>query len=92
MGEQFTLGADLVMEVVSDSGRPRNLETKRQEYAQAGILEYWIVDLQLERITVLALEGATYVVHGEFTRGMEATSRLLTGFKVAVDDVLSARG
>ena len=58
MGEQFSLGADLVIEVVSDQGRPRDLEIKRQEYAQAGIPEYWIVDPQLEQITVLALEGS----------------------------------
>ena len=89
MGEQFSLGADLVIEVVSDQGRPRDLEIKRQEYAQAGIPEYWIVDPQLERITVLALEGSSYVVHGEFPKGAKASSKLLEGFNVNVTEVLS---
>ncbi|HUG90229.1 MAG TPA: Uma2 family endonuclease, partial [Planctomycetaceae bacterium] len=39
-------GADLVAEVVSpgDENRERDLVTKPDEYAQAGIQEYWIVD------------------------------------------------
>ena len=89
MGEQFSLGADLVIEVVSDLGRPRDLEVKRQEYAQAAIPEYWIVDPQLEQITVLALEGSSYVVHGEFPKGTKASSKLLEGFNVDVTEVLS---
>ena len=79
------------MEVVSDDDRRRDLETKRQEYAQAGIPEYWIVDPRLKRITVLWLDGAAYSVHGEFAEGTEATSRLLEGFKVNVAAALAAR-
>jgi Uma2 family endonuclease len=90
MGEQFSVGADLVMEVVSDEGRGRDLEIKRDEYARAGIPEYWIVDPQLERITVLWLEGTTYSVHGEFPKGTQATSRLLPGFAVDVTAALTA--
>ncbi len=45
---EFSDGADLVMEVVSDDDRKRDLETKRIEYAQAAIPEYWIVDPQTE--------------------------------------------
>jgi Uma2 family endonuclease len=91
MGEQFSTSADLVMEVVSDDDRRRDLETKRQEYAQAGIPEYWIVDPRLKRITVLWLDGAAYSVHSEFVDGTEATSRLLEGFKVNVTAALAAR-
>jgi Uma2 family endonuclease len=53
--------ADLVMEVVSPGAetRKRDYETKRDEYARAGIREYWIVDPKESRITVLTLkEGA----------------------------------
>ena len=91
MSEQFTDAADLVIEVVSEGGRPRDLEIKREEYARAGIPEYWIVDPQSETITVLALEGSSYVVHGEYARGMEAVSRLLPGFAVAVTEVFSVK-
>ncbi|MEZ4868293.1 MAG: Uma2 family endonuclease [Caldilineaceae bacterium] len=78
---------DLVMEVVSPDNPSRDYKTKRREYAQAGIPEYWIVDPQQEVITVLELHGTQYQLHGEFKAGQAATSVLLAGFTVAVTDV-----
>ena len=85
-------GADLAMEVVSEGeeNRHRDLVIKPEEYARAGIKEYWIVDPQERRVTVLTLEGTNYRVHGEFTAGMQATSVLLPGFMVDVSAVLAA--
>lgn len=90
IGEQFWEGADLAMEVVSTDDRRRDLETKRFEYARAGIPEYWIIDPLLGTITVLRLEGDTYAVHGEFPKGGKATSALLPGFAVDVAEVFAA--
>jgi Uma2 family endonuclease len=85
-------GADLAIEVVSadEEDRERDLVTKREEYARAGINEYWIVDPQEHKITVLTLDSNSYRVHGEFVRGQTATSLLLAGFTVAVDEVFAA--
>jgi Uma2 family endonuclease len=91
LGEQFCEGADLVMEVVSDDESRRDVEIKRAEYARAGIPEYWIVDPQAERITVLFLDGEIYTAHGEFGRGTTATSRLLPGFSLEADPVFSLK-
>ncbi|HUB24867.1 MAG TPA: Uma2 family endonuclease, partial [Tepidisphaeraceae bacterium] len=44
-------GADLVMEVVSQDDPNRDLVVKRQDYAEAGISEYWIVDPRTNSIT-----------------------------------------
>jgi len=85
--KQYWEQPDLVIEVVSPDSRKHDLETKRREYAQAGIPEYWIVDPQEERIIVLALSGTRYTVHGEFTSGTVARSALLPEFEVAVDEV-----
>jgi Uma2 family endonuclease len=41
-------GADLVVEIVNRDDPARDLETKRAEYAEAGIPEYWIVDPRLD--------------------------------------------
>jgi Uma2 family endonuclease len=41
--DSFWQGADLVMEVVSPDDPQRDTLTKRREYAQAGIPEYWPV-------------------------------------------------
>jgi len=89
--DDYWEGADLVMEVVSgnDDDRRRDLKKKREEYALAGIPEYWIVDPELDQITVLTLEGPTYSVHGEFKRGEQATSALLPGFAVDVTSALA---
>ena len=91
IGESFWSGADLVMEVVSsdEKDRRRDLVTKRREYAQAGIAEYWIVDPQEEHILVLRLAGKKYLVHGTFPKGNVATSALLPGFTVDVTEALS---
>ena len=91
IGEEFWEGADLVMEVVSGNAedRRRDLVTKRQEYAKAGIPEYWIVDPQEGRITVLRLSGNRYAVQGAYSKGQAASSVLLRGFVVDVKEVFS---
>jgi Uma2 family endonuclease len=85
-------GADLVIEVVSDDeeDRQRDLVTKRREYAQAGIAEYWIVDPKTETISVLVLRGTEYLLHGEFRSGATATSVLLPSFTVEAKAVFDA--
>ncbi len=84
--------ADLVVEVVSPGkeARKRDLEEKRNEYAQAGISEYWIVDPETETVTVLALEGASYREHGKFTKRQSATSVLLPEFALDVKALFAA--
>lgn len=82
--DRYWLGADLVIEVVSDDGRHRDFEEKRRDYAEAAIPEYWIVDPRDERILVLALRDGAYVEHGSFGRGDVADSALLPGFRVDV--------
>jgi Uma2 family endonuclease len=77
------------MEVLSDStkDRERDLVTKREEYARAGIAEYWIVDPRDHRIIVLVLAEGGYRVDGEYGPGDIAQSRLLPGFAVATSTV-----
>jgi Uma2 family endonuclease len=87
---RYWTGADLVLEVVSPDDPQRDLVRKRREYARAGIPEYWIVNPATEQILVLRLAETTYVEHGVFTRGMQATSALLEDFTVAVAAVLDA--
>jgi Uma2 family endonuclease len=90
--QEPTVGADLAIEVLSpgENNRDRDLVIKLQEYAKARIPEYWIVDPQLQQITVLVLEGETYREHGVFKPGMQATSVLLPGFMVDVTAMLVA--
>lgn len=84
--KQFADGADLVIEIVSEGeeNRERDLVEKRADYATAGVPEYWIVDPEMQTITVLTLEGQQYGTHGQFKPGETATSALLDEFQVDV--------
>ena len=88
-GDRYWHGADLVLEVVSPDDPARDLVTKRREYAEAGIPEYWIVNPPSRTVTVLTLDGERYAEHGIFAAGMVATSALLPGLAVAVDEVFA---
>jgi Uma2 family endonuclease len=91
-GEDYWRGADLTVEIVSGGAddRVRDLVTKRRDYAEAGIPEYWIVDPEAETVTVLQLAGAEYATHGVFGRGATATSARHEGLAVTVDAVFDA--
>lgn len=84
--DRHLLGADLVVEIVSDGekDRHRDFVTKRKEYAEGGIPEYWIIDPKEQKVHVLRLADGRYQVHGEFVPGQTADSVVLPGFTVDV--------
>jgi Uma2 family endonuclease len=88
--DRYWRGADLVLEIVSPDKPERDLVEKREEYAAAGIPEYWIVNPLNRTITVLTLDGDIYREHGVFAPGEQATSVLLAGFAVDVRAAFAA--
>jgi Uma2 family endonuclease len=88
--EAFWLGADVVVEVVSPDDPERDTKLKRADYAETAIPEYWIVNPLDETVTVLVLANATYVEHGVFRRGEQASSQLLDGFSISVSEMFDA--
>ena len=88
---KYPNGADLVIEIVSDSpsDRKRDLETKVGEYELAGIQEYWVVDPQQKILFVNQLVQSKYVVE-TFIRGQSAQSRVLDGFSVDVAELFDS--
>jgi Uma2 family endonuclease len=93
IGREFCKKADLVIEIVSEGNRHHDLVTKRDEYARAGIPEYWIVDPEEETITIFVLRPRrkTYVEHGTFRKGQRAESKLLPGFGVDVTTAVTQK-
>jgi len=79
------------VEVVSEGkdSWKRDYVEKRREYAEAGIAEYWIVDPQERKVTVLTLDGAEYREHGVYVVGDTATSVLLSGFQAKLKDLFA---
>jgi len=47
--------ADLAVEIVSPDSVQRDYLTKRQQYEQAGIEEYWIIDEMMKKVVLLRL-------------------------------------
>lgn len=89
--EQFWLGADLVIEIVSPDAPERDWVQKRNDYALALIPEYWIVDPLQQCIAILCLDGNSYLEYGRFERGQIAQSVLLADFAVDVSAALDAQ-
>ncbi len=86
---QTPSSADLVVEIVSEGSRnrQRDLTDKRSDYALAGVKEYWIVDPESSTVTVLTLNGDSFIIHGEFAAGAVVTSVLFVGLAVSVADI-----
>jgi Uma2 family endonuclease len=87
---RYWSAADLVVEVVSEDDRKRDLVDKRRDYAAAGIAEYWIVDPRTQSIVVLQLKRGKYAVHSEAKRTGQVRSALLKGFTADVAAVFAA--
>jgi Uma2 family endonuclease len=90
VGDKYIEGApDLVVEVLSPSNWLYDRSIKQEAYRLAGVLEYWLVDYRQRIIDVLVLEGAEYVLQGQYRIGDEVISAVLRGFQVAVADVFA---
>jgi Uma2 family endonuclease len=87
VGEQFSGPPDLIVEVTSPSTRRADRRDKFNEYAQASVREYWLVDPDAQTIEVFVLEDGVYVLSGKYRAGEMANSVLLDGFAIAVEAV-----
>ena len=90
-GEQVWQGADFVVEVISSDDPKRDTVDKFQEYARAGIPEYWLLDPRDNSLAIYTLpkDADSYTELTKQTSG-EACSRLLDGFCVDIDDLFRA--
>ena len=89
--DDYWLGADLVIEIVSPDKPKRDTEEKPRDYAEANIPEYWIVNPLDRTISVLMLQDDAYVTQGIYHAGERAASVLLDTFSVDVDEGFAAR-
>lgn len=54
----------LVVEVLSESTRAHDLGSKRLTYAELGVPDYWVVDLEEPSVVFLALDAGAYAEAG----------------------------
>ena len=88
VGGDYINGApDLVVEVLSPSNWLYDRGKKQELYRQAGVREYWIVDVRAKTVDVLVLEDGVYLLINQFGLNEEAHSRVLTDFVVPVAEI-----
>ena len=76
----------LAVEIVSPGNSDDDYRYKRSEYAVREIPEYWIIDPEAEKISILALVSGFYEVT-EFTEEQEIKSLLFPEFKVNCETI-----
>ena len=70
---------DLAIEVVSPESVRRDYEDKRERYTAGGVQEYWILDPDERRATILCREDDRFV---EIRSDGEFESRVLPGLRL----------
>jgi Uma2 family endonuclease len=77
----------LVAEVVSESSVDRDYRAKREEYLAFGLLEYWIVDLKLRKMTLLIRGEGDVWVERLCVEGQPIPSLVLPGLAATTADL-----
>ena len=77
----------LVIEVLSPSNTPRDLEQRLADYHRIGVPECWLADFASLTIEVWRSTGAGYELENTLGMGDTLRSDVLPGFELAVDDV-----
>jgi len=71
--DALTETPDLIVEVVSPDSRPFDTKTKRRDYEQAGVGEYWLIDPERESFTFLVLDDRTFAEKAQTDSAFEST-------------------
>lgn len=76
----------LVVEVLSDSTKKRDLQKKMDLYKETGIKEYWLVDPKKKKIAIYTLEGGDFK-EIKYTGNTAAKSIIFAGLEVSLSKV-----
>jgi Uma2 family endonuclease len=81
----------LVVEIVSpgETNRSRDYIDKRSQYQNRGIPEYWIVDPQIQTVTVLKLEEEVYTEMGVFQGNNRIESLLFPTLNLTPEQIFA---
>ncbi len=82
----------LVAEVISPgkTNRERDTIRKKEQYADRGIPEYWLIDPKAKAVTVLMLQGDRYIVSGVFQGDESIKSPTFGVLAIGVSQIFSA--
>jgi Uma2 family endonuclease len=80
--------ADLVIEILSPSTRPRDERLKRELYERSGVEEYWLVDPDRDVIEVYLRSAAGFQDPVSYGKTDLLTTPLMPGLELPVDRIL----
>jgi Uma2 family endonuclease len=84
--EERVIGApDLIVEVSTSGTVAFDRLTKYDTYEYAGVLEYWIVNLDRRSVEIFVLEGDAYHSLGVFQGEQKVQSRLISWLSVRAE-------
>jgi Uma2 family endonuclease len=86
--KRYDVPPELVVEVSSPATRRLDVGRKKELYAEAGVPEYWFVDLDAETVLVHRLSEGSYGQPNLVRRGEELVCGPLGGFCVELDALL----
>ena len=81
---------DIVVEILS-TDRNRDLARKRQIYAEAGVLEYWLIDPRNDTVTQLELQNGEYIERAVLGADDTLTTPLLPGLSIPLAEIFRHR-
>jgi Uma2 family endonuclease len=89
LGQYVTGAPDLVIEIGSPSTRRRDETIKRRLYERSGVVEYWIVDPDIEVIRINRRSGEGFARAEELSAQEDdvLTTALLPGLEIRVAEV-----
>ena len=80
---------NLVAEIVSPTSKTRDRVDKPPIYAEAGVDEYWLIDLESQTVRVFHLSGEGSYDRGDtFGMGQKIRSRVLPKLECLVDELI----
>jgi Uma2 family endonuclease len=81
---------DFVVEILSPDSETRDRVTKFMDYAANGVLEYWVIDPEVQTIEQFVLNGGQYDLRQKSDNG-EIRSEAVTGFVIPVRAVFDVQ-
>ena len=88
VGEKNIQGApDIVIEILSEGTRRKDLMIKSKIYAGFGVAEYWIIDPEADTAEVFVLRETGYVTAGLYGKSDRLSSPMLPDLNLALSEI-----
>lgn len=78
---------DLIVEILSPKNSKHDIDTKFKLYEEAGVKEYWIVEIEERIVLVYTMRDGEFIGLKPFSEGEIIKSLIFPDMKISVEDV-----